>query len=134
MIFSEGIRIRARTVGIGHDLIRRPIWQTRPKLCGRLRNRRRDLNSTSYKPTTTYDKRSSGGPEIAICLNLLGRPRNPLQISATKQEGGSLRVSAANPFLQSRGDRTRLELFNRAVAEMQAFEPLTCQRIKSFMG
>jgi hypothetical protein len=44
-------------------------------------------------------------------LNLLGKPRNPLQISGTKQESGSLRVAAANRFLQSRGDWTPLELF-----------------------
>src|SRR5216683_5711084 len=31
--------------------------------CRRWRNRRRDLNSTSYKSTTTYDERSSGGAE-----------------------------------------------------------------------
>jgi len=60
------------------------------------------LNSTSFKPTTTYDKRSCGGAEIAICLNLLGRPQNPPQISGTKQESGSLPVAAANRFLQCR--------------------------------
>lgn len=59
----------------------------------------------------TYDKRSCRGAEIAICLNLLGRPQNPPQISGTKQESGSLPVTAANRFLQFRDDRTAIELF-----------------------